>query len=359
MKHHLDLRAAFRLAGAFIAGLIGSGFATGQEVLQFFSSYGWKSFLALAVCLFGFLLVGHGILRAGQEHKNDPTFQCFLFFCKKPLGTFYLILTPIILLIFLSVMIAGAGSTIYEFFGVRRFIGSAAIAAVALISYLIGFEKLVRIVSAIGPVMIVFLLVVGIVTIIRGSSDVDAAVQYFPVLAQSQPSRWWLISGICYISMNFMANTQYYTQLGISAPGRREAGIAAVVGAIALILCITITSSAILISAQNAAQFDVPILFMARSISPVVGLLFCFFLVLGMFSTCSTTMWTVCHHLAGRNEGRSKRIAVLVAAGTYGISFVPFSKLVAVLYPIIGYVSIPFIFCVIFYEIKSLIKKPS
>lgn len=33
------------IAGSFIALLIGSGFATGQEIMQYFASYGWWGFL--------------------------------------------------------------------------------------------------------------------------------------------------------------------------------------------------------------------------------------------------------------------------------------------------------------------------
>ncbi len=35
-----DLLLTFRLSGAYCAFLIGSGFATGQEILQFFAGYG-------------------------------------------------------------------------------------------------------------------------------------------------------------------------------------------------------------------------------------------------------------------------------------------------------------------------------
>ena len=34
-----------KFAGAFIAFLIGAGFATGQEVFQYFAAYGYEGFL--------------------------------------------------------------------------------------------------------------------------------------------------------------------------------------------------------------------------------------------------------------------------------------------------------------------------
>ena len=35
------------LAGAVIAFTIGSGFATGQEIIQYFTAYGWQSILVI------------------------------------------------------------------------------------------------------------------------------------------------------------------------------------------------------------------------------------------------------------------------------------------------------------------------
>ena len=35
-----NLKQIFRVSGAFVAFLIGSGFATGQEIIQYFAAYG-------------------------------------------------------------------------------------------------------------------------------------------------------------------------------------------------------------------------------------------------------------------------------------------------------------------------------
>ena len=44
-------KAIIKYAGAFIAWVIGSGFATGQEVLQFFTSFGYMSYGAVLLNL--------------------------------------------------------------------------------------------------------------------------------------------------------------------------------------------------------------------------------------------------------------------------------------------------------------------
>lgn len=40
MKEPINLMNVMKYAGAYIAFEIGSGFATGQEILQFYSAYG-------------------------------------------------------------------------------------------------------------------------------------------------------------------------------------------------------------------------------------------------------------------------------------------------------------------------------
>ena len=65
MKNGIDMKAVIRTAGAFMAGAIGSGFATGQEILQFFSAYGSKSIIGAAVTAVIFSLCGYSFLTDG------------------------------------------------------------------------------------------------------------------------------------------------------------------------------------------------------------------------------------------------------------------------------------------------------
>ncbi|HBC31091.1 MAG TPA: hypothetical protein DC024_07605 [Clostridiales bacterium] len=56
VKSKCSKKAIIKYTGAFIAWVIGSGFATGQEALQFFSSYGYLSY---GVLLINFNYVQH------------------------------------------------------------------------------------------------------------------------------------------------------------------------------------------------------------------------------------------------------------------------------------------------------------
>ena len=45
MKNKINWKSVFTVMGAVLAFNIGTGFATGQEVMQYFSVFGWWSIL--------------------------------------------------------------------------------------------------------------------------------------------------------------------------------------------------------------------------------------------------------------------------------------------------------------------------
>ena len=78
-----------KFSGAFMAWVIGSGFATGQEILQFFSSFGYLSYISILINLVGFIIVGATILVVGYDNRKVEGFNHFKYFCGEKLGTFY------------------------------------------------------------------------------------------------------------------------------------------------------------------------------------------------------------------------------------------------------------------------------
>ena len=340
-------RAVAKYAGGFIAWVIGSGFATGQEVLRFFTSYGSLSYGVVLVNLIGFLYIGQLILITGYEKKAVENFNPYIHFCGRMLGTFYSWLIPITIVLIMPVLISGAGATLHQYYGISTVVGSALMSLMVLAAYLIGFEHLVRVVSAIGPVIIIFSLMVGSATVIRDFSSFREISTYEPILSQSQSSPHWVLSAVLYLSLTFLSGSTYYTALGQSAADRREAKYGAIVGALALIAAITIMNSAILLNGENTALLSIPMLYLAKEISYLLGAVFSVVLILGMFSSCSAMMWTVCSRF-NRGGKRGNRIfAVLIAVLTFTLGLFSFRNLVGTLYPMVGYLGLVYIGCVV------------
>lgn len=62
-------QSIFTLASIYIGTVIGAGFASGQEVLQFFGKYGYKGILGVMVITVLFSLLGASVLNAVYTRK--------------------------------------------------------------------------------------------------------------------------------------------------------------------------------------------------------------------------------------------------------------------------------------------------
>lgn len=335
-------RALLRTIGAFIAFMIGSGFATGQEILQFFSSYGYMSYGVLAVFLVGFLVVSRILLVTGYEHKDQP-FDHFTYYCGERLGKAYAWLIPITLVLIVSVMISAAGTTMNEYFGLNKLIGTTIMAVAVVGSYLIGFQRLIRVVSSIGPVIIIFSLLVGLFTVMKDFGRFDEVSVSAEVLAQKQPTSSWILSGLLYISLCLFTASTYYTALGRAAHSKREAQLGAGIGSVVFILSITIMSTAILLNAKEIVTMEIPTLYLARNLSGVLAAVFSMILIMGMFSSCATMMWSACSRFFIHDHMKNQLFAVGVGVGTWFLGQFSFSHLIAIFYPFVGYAGLIYI----------------
>lgn len=347
-----EIKASIKYAGAFIAWVVGSGFATGQEILQFFGSYGWKSVAVLAVNLVGFAVLGMIMLSEGYENRETEDFRHYEYYCGKKIGKIYSVIIPVTLVLLMSVLISAAGATLNQYYSVNRYLGSGIMAAFVLAAYLVGFERLVKIVSSVSPFVIIFTVFVGIFTVIKDRSALDAIGNYSSELSQFKTAPHWAISSLLYLSLNFFCGSTYYTALGKSAESRKSARIGALAGSVILLITITVMNFAILLNADGILNVSVPTLYLAAKISGVFGAVFSAVLILGMFSSCSTMMWSFCSGFFRNDRKKNRIFSVAAVIGCMLLGFVPFGSLVSAAYPLIGYSGLIFIGAVIYKGIK-------
>lgn len=349
-----SLVGVLRCAGGFVAWVIGSGFATGQEVLQFFSSYGYASYAIIAINLVGFLAVGTMLLTTGRKKADEEGFEQFRYYCGLKLGTFYSWLIPVTLIPVMAVLISGSGATLSEYYGVNHYVGAAIMAVMILVSYFIGFNRLVKVLSFIGPSIIAFCLLVGGLTVIRDVGNFGQIGTYEEVLAESRSSAHWLISAILYVSYNFLCGSVYYTQLGKTTASVKEARVGAILGAVLLMGAIAVINTGILLNGGETAALAIPNLYLAKKISWLLGAVFSVFLVLGIFSACSAMMWTVCTKFSLGNPKKDRYLAVAIALGTFLLGLLSFSDLIGMFYPVIGYCGLVYLGCVIYKKCRQI-----
>ena len=189
---------------------------------------------------------------------------------------------------------------------------------------------------------------------IRDFGNITQAGEYGTALAGLRPSPSWMVSSVLYLSLNFLSGSTYFTALGMTAKSRKDAKWGAIWGAATLVLSIAIMNTAILLHGGTAASLSVPTLYLAKEISFVLGAVFSIVLVLGIFSSCSTMMWTVCNRIPLPPGTARHGMAAAVTVFTYILGMLPFAKLVNLFYPLVGYLGLVFVACVLYRGIKGL-----
>ena len=74
----LDIRAAAGITGAYVAYMMGSGFSTGQEILQYFACYGMAGLFSILLCM-GLLIFAAVSLPAQATGRNSRTPQTYTY----------------------------------------------------------------------------------------------------------------------------------------------------------------------------------------------------------------------------------------------------------------------------------------
>src|SRR5690625_1597285 len=113
-----------KMGSAFIGIIVGAGFASGQEILQYFTSFGHLGTLAALVATVLFDYLGMTLTRLGSRLQTFSHKNAIYEISGRYLGV---VVDAVIVFTLFGVgvvMIAGAGSTLHQQFGFAPFVGS-------------------------------------------------------------------------------------------------------------------------------------------------------------------------------------------------------------------------------------------
>src|SRR5690625_2137879 len=149
-----------KIGSAFIGIIVGAGFASGQEILQYFTSFGHLGTLAAVLSTALFAYMGMTLTRLGSRMQTTNHKDAIYKISGRLLGV---IVDAIIVFTLFGVgvvMIAGAGSIGNQQFGLPAYLGSALLVILVIFTMMMNVEKVVGVIGSITPFLI--LAVIGI-----------------------------------------------------------------------------------------------------------------------------------------------------------------------------------------------------
>ena len=329
-------------AGAIVAFLIGSGFATGQEILQYFAAYGYWGIFGTGILVLALMTyVAIEFFTVGQAKKFERPSLIFHYYCGKHLGTFFDFFSILFVFLSFTVMVAGAGAVFEEHYGMSKYIGGIGLAIAVGISVWFGLKSLVDVIGKIGPLIVVIAIALGIVGIVQNPAGIADGNALLPGLELTQASTNWFMSGLSYVGFCMLWLAAFLTALGKTARSRREAATGGLVGAIAFSVACIIVGLGLLANITRVGGTEIPMLVLASDVGPLLASGISVMILAGIYTTAVPLLWTVSSRFFADKTPRFKYLTIaLAAAGTVIGLILPFSQMVNLVYVINGYVGI-------------------
>jgi uncharacterized membrane protein YkvI len=337
-----------KIAAAYIGTVVGAGFASGQEVLRFFSAHGLIGLAGIAVSGALFFFIGYTILLLGHSLKAQSHMPIVRFANGALLGTLIDIIITVFLFGGLCTMFAGAGAIFAEQFALAPILGALAMATVTLLTVLTGTRGVVSAISYVVPFLIVAVLFIS-VNSLAGNTVTQQELAAAKTLAPATPN--WLLSALTYASYNIVISIGVLAPIGAATPDKRRLLWGALLGALGLLVSMIAINFCLLANMGDVAALEVPMAAIAQQISPIVRIAFAVVLFAEVYTTAVGNLYAFSQRLTPHLP-RTAVIATACVAALF-VAQLGFSNMVRFLYPAVGYGGILFFGGVVFVWVKK------
>ncbi len=375
-------RKVLILAGAIIAFTIGSGFATGQEIMQYYTGYGIASIGTVVVFAVLFLYYNFNFAKEGASNTLARANDIFKVYCGKTLGTALDYYSTAFCYMSFWVMVGGASSTLEQQYGLPHIAGGIILAAVAIITVAAGLDKLVDAIGIVGPIIVVLVILIAVITLGGNAGNIQdglAALANTPdgltgatadnnikLAAPDGIVPGWLMSGFSYAGFVLLWFASFTSALGMKN-NVRDLNKGIIGGTIAVCMAIVLVTFAQVStinteSLANAGVYvwnaDIPNLILAEHILPVFSAFFAIVVFAGIYTTAVPLLYNPVSRFAEEGTARFRILAVILGvAGLLVGLFLPFRVLVNVIYVINGYVGAALLVFMVAKNVRDALSK--
>src|SRR5699024_3615186 len=339
------------IASAFIGVIVGAGFASGQEVLQYFTSFGILGTLGAIITTALFAYVGMMLVWLGSRFNTDSHKNVIhnitggtLF--GKILG--WVIDLVIIFTLFGVgvVMIAGAGSNLNQQFGLPSIVGTILMTILIILAGMLRVEGVVKYIGNITPFLILFILIISVYSFL--TTNVPFAE--LDTISDAKPSTLpnWFVAGVNYASFNTAVGASMAIVMGGAEKNSKLAAVGGLLGGLTLGVMIVLSHLAIFTQINIVGDMEMPMLGIVNHISPILGVIMAIVIFGMIFNTGLGMFYAFATRFTIVDSMRFKVFYTITVLVGLCLSFVGFTDLVAIFYPLIVYLGLVLIF-VLFY----------
>jgi len=325
-----------KIAAIYASVFLGAGFASGRELMVYFTGFGRVGIIGIVLAGVLFAAVGVAVLTICRKNKitNYNEFMGLVFGVR--LGTIMEILVVAFLFCLFVAMLAGAGATGREAFGFSFSAGAAIVAGVVFLVLCFGLEGIIKVNLILAPLMLLGGIFIGLFTLFAGT--VPAFLSFagtgrgFGLV--------WVLSAIVYASYNLVTGIPILAATSKMAATKKDARLGGILGGgIITILGISMALPLFLYQA-NVINLEIPFLYIITRHGFGFRVFYLSILISAILTTAACNGFAVNEWLKTRGYTNSVKSAAVICILAVALSHIGFSNIVAFVYPLFGFLGL-------------------
>lgn len=341
----------FTIAGTYVGTVVGAGFASGQEVLQFFVAFGVWGLLGVAVVTGLFVFFGLSVMELGHRLKAKSHLPVVRAVGGPWISTIIDVITTFFLFGALVAMAAGSGAIFVEQFRLPAVWGSFFLIAITLVTVLLGISRVFESISFVAPILLLSVLTLSLITIFTNPGAFVANLSWSDTTLAAIP--YWPVAAVLYASYNLVLTIAVLAPLGaMCAP--RNLRLGAVLGGVGLGLGVLAIATAVLTLAPQVAHMEVPMIAIAGLISPRFRSAYSVVLLAEVYSTAVASLYGFASRLTEPDSRTYRWLAIGASILALVLAQVGFSTIVGTLYPAVGFAGVLLLVALAYGYLKAL-----
>lgn len=330
------------IALAYFGATVGAGFASGQEVLQYFVAYGWWGVGGALIASLLIPVSATAVLQYGSYFRAQSHGQVFDSITSRVMAVFLDHSLNLAQFCLGFVMLAGAGANLHQQFGWPVWLGSTLMVLLVLAAGMVDVDRVTAVISAITPAMVALLVVVIAYSVVTFDGTLQGVHDY-AVANVTQPLPTWWLSSLNYIGLAMFCGISIAILIGGANWNPKVAGRGGLYGALLFTLMLALLTVALLLQVENVNGTSLPTLTLMNQIHPALGFVAAIAIYLMIFSTALSVLFSTGKRLSVSRPGAYRPIFAAVTLLAFVLSFLPFTDLVNRVYPLLGWLGMVFV----------------
>ncbi len=348
--------STFKVAGTYIGTVVGAGFATGQEVIQFFARFGIKGFYGLILTTLMFIVFGYIIMDLGRKLNSHSHLEIIKYSGGRLVGTVIDAIITFFLFGALTAMIAGTGALFTQQYQISAIWGNLLMAVLTAITVLTGIKGVINAISFVVPFLLTSVIGISLFSIIESPPVLSSVVV---TAGESELITNWVIAAFLYTSYNTVVSVAILGPLGVEARDKKAIFNGAILGGLGLGIGSIMIYLALSGDVSNLIHMEVPMVHIAGKISVSIQIIYSIVLIAEIYTTAVGSLFGFASRFTTKSSSpmRKKTFIIGTTIVAFFASQLGFSNLVKYLYPVVGYAGMILLISLIYSQFRYKLKR--